>query len=156
MKRATMSDKNKTTISFGGFGLGTLLTIVFLVLKLCGVIDWAWIFVFLPIIISVGFTILVWAVIFIIAIVLYYKDWWGQSHQFLLVVWSRLPFLAKTFQKSIDFSKKVWYNKCTKSVRETSSYDYQNLKKVFQNPLTNSKKYGIIYLFLTENEKNFL
>jgi hypothetical protein len=29
------------------------------------------------------------------------------------------------------------------------------LKKVFQNPLTNCKKYGIIYLFLTENEKIF-
>ena len=71
-----MSNENKATISFGGFGLGTLLTIVFLVLKLCGVIDWAWIFVFLPIIISVGFTILVWVVIFIIAIVGYKKGWW--------------------------------------------------------------------------------
>ena len=71
-----MSKENKTTISFGGFGLGTLLTIVFLVLKLCGVIDWAWIFVFLPIIISVGFTILVWAVIFIIALIGYKRDWW--------------------------------------------------------------------------------
>lgn len=71
-----MSKENKTTISFGGFGLGMLLTIVFLILKLCGVIDWAWIFVFLPIIISVGFAILFWVVIFIIAIVLYQKGWW--------------------------------------------------------------------------------
>ena len=73
-----MSNENKTTISFGGFGLGTLLTVVFLVLKLCGVIDWAWIFVFLPIIISVGFTILVWLVAFIIVIVLYKKGWWDE------------------------------------------------------------------------------
>ena len=71
-----MSNESKTTFSFGGFGLGTLLTIVFLVLKLCGVIDWAWIFVFLPIIISVGLTILVWVVIFIIALVGYKKGWW--------------------------------------------------------------------------------
>lgn len=71
-----MSNESKTTISCGGFGLGTLLTIVFVVLKLCGVIDWAWIFVFLPIIISVGFTILLWVVIFIIAIVGYKKGWW--------------------------------------------------------------------------------
>jgi hypothetical protein len=71
-----MNNENKTTVSVGGFGLGTLLTIVFLVLKLCGVIDWAWIFVFLPIIISVGFTILLWIVLFIIAIVLYNKGWW--------------------------------------------------------------------------------
>jgi hypothetical protein len=71
-----MSNENKTTVSVGGFGLGTLLTIVFLVLKLCGVIDWAWIFVFLPIIISVGFTILFWVVIFLIAIVGYKKGWW--------------------------------------------------------------------------------
>lgn len=73
-----MSNENKTTISFGGFGLGTLLTVVFLVLKLCGVIDWAWIFVFLPIIISVGFTILVLLVAFIIVIVLYKKGWWDE------------------------------------------------------------------------------
>jgi hypothetical protein len=68
--------ENKTTVSFSGCGLGTLLTVVFLVLKLCGVIDWAWIFVFLPIIISVGLAILVWLVIGIVAIVLYKKGWW--------------------------------------------------------------------------------
>lgn len=71
-----MSNENKTTFSFGNFGLGTLLTIVFLILKLCGVIDWAWIFVFLPIIISVGLTILLWVVIIIIAGVGYKKGWW--------------------------------------------------------------------------------
>jgi hypothetical protein len=71
-----MSNENKTAVSVGGFGLGTLLTIVFLVLKLCGVIDWAWIFVFLPIIISVGLTILLCVVFVIIAIVLYKRGWW--------------------------------------------------------------------------------
>lgn len=71
-----MSNENKTTISCGSFGLGTLLTIVFLVLKLCGVIDWAWIFVFLPIIISVGLTILACVIICIIAVALYKRGWW--------------------------------------------------------------------------------
>ena len=71
-----MSNENKTTISFGSFGLGTLLTIVFLVLKLCGVIDWAWIFVFLPIIISAGLTILLCVIIVIIAVALYKRGWW--------------------------------------------------------------------------------
>jgi hypothetical protein len=41
-----MSDKNSAGGS--GVGLGGLLFIVFLVLKLCGVIDWSWWWVFAP------------------------------------------------------------------------------------------------------------
>ena len=35
--------------STGGIGFTGLLTIVFIVLKLCGVIDWSWIWVLSPI-----------------------------------------------------------------------------------------------------------
>lgn len=49
-------------------GLGTLLTIIFVVLKLCGVIDWDWIWVFLPFIIS-----FVIVVIMLIALIVVYK-----------------------------------------------------------------------------------
>ena len=66
-----MSNKNKTTISVGGIGLGTLLTIVFLVLKLCGVIDWAWIFVFLPVIVSFALELLCIVLIVVIQIIVY-------------------------------------------------------------------------------------
>ena len=47
--------ENKTVnISFGSFG--TLLGVAFIVLKLCGVINWAWIWVLAPIWISWGIT----------------------------------------------------------------------------------------------------
>ena len=39
-------------------GITELLTIVFIVLKLCGVISWSWFFVLLPEIIAVGLYIL--------------------------------------------------------------------------------------------------
>ena len=62
-----MSDNNKSPINFGGggIGLGTLLTIVFLILKLCGVISWGWFFVFLPLIISASI-----GVIFLIIVII--------------------------------------------------------------------------------------
>lgn len=64
------------SVSFGGIGLGSLLTIIFLVLRLCGVIAWKWIYVFLPIIISVSLTILLWVVILLIAFIGYKRGWW--------------------------------------------------------------------------------
>ena len=51
-------DNNKTIeVKFGGFF--TLLTIVFVVLKLMGVITWSWWLVFLPMIISWGLFFLI-------------------------------------------------------------------------------------------------
>lgn len=41
------SSNNNTTVS-GGIGFTGLLTIVFIVLKLCGVINWSWIWVLAP------------------------------------------------------------------------------------------------------------
>ena len=43
-------------IKFGG--IGVLITLVFLVLKLTGIVSWPWIVVFLPVIIGVVLTIL--------------------------------------------------------------------------------------------------
>jgi len=42
-----MSDKN-TTATSGGVSLGTVLFLIFLVLKLCNVIDWSWWWVTAP------------------------------------------------------------------------------------------------------------
>jgi len=51
-------NNNKTIeVKFGG--LSTLLTIVFVVLKLTGVITWSWWLVFLPMIISWGLFFLI-------------------------------------------------------------------------------------------------
>lgn len=46
-----MSDNNNNT-SFRGIGFGGLLTLVFIVLKLCGVITWSWVWVLSPMWIS--------------------------------------------------------------------------------------------------------
>ena len=61
-----------TATSSGGIGFAGLLTIVFIVLKLCGVISWSWIWVLCPLWISLGiglFLILVGVIIFLIAII---------------------------------------------------------------------------------------
>lgn len=51
-----MSDSKSSS---GGVGFAGLLTIAFVVLKLCKVIDWPWVWVVSPIWISIGFVLLV-------------------------------------------------------------------------------------------------
>lgn len=53
-----MSDNNSNHVPI--FSIACLiLTIVFLVFKLAGAIDWAWILIFLPLIICVGLKVLI-------------------------------------------------------------------------------------------------
>lgn len=52
-----MSDSSSS--SSGGIGFAGLLTIAFIVLKLCHVIDWAWIWVLSPLWISFALVIVV-------------------------------------------------------------------------------------------------
>ena len=59
------SSNNNTTVS-GGIGFSGLLTIVFIVLKLCRVINWSWIWVFSPMWISAALCVAIF--IFIIMI----------------------------------------------------------------------------------------
>ena len=55
-----MMEENKLSIGIGGFiSLTSLLTIVFILLRLAHIIDWAWILVFLPAIIGIGFWLLI-------------------------------------------------------------------------------------------------
>lgn len=53
-----MSQVNSNT-SGGGIGFVGLLTIVFITLKLAGVITWSWWLVFLPMIISFGLWLII-------------------------------------------------------------------------------------------------
>lgn len=60
--------KNASSTS-GSIGFGGLLTIVFIVLKLCGVISWNWFWVCSPLIFTIGFNvifIIIWIIIFVI------------------------------------------------------------------------------------------
>lgn len=59
------SSNNNTTVS-GGIGFTGLLTIVFIVLKLCGVINWSWIWVFSPMWISAALCIAIFVFIIMI------------------------------------------------------------------------------------------
>jgi len=62
-----MSEKSTTS---GGVGISTVLLIVFIVLKLVGVIDWSWWWVLSPLWISVGLGLL-----FLIIFFLFLNKW---------------------------------------------------------------------------------
>lgn len=59
----------KLGCSLSSMGLGTILFVVFLILRLCKVIMWPWIFVFLPLIIEVGLVIIAIVLSVILAII---------------------------------------------------------------------------------------
>lgn len=63
-----MNNKKNTSPSGSGLGLGGVLSVVFIVLQLVGVIDWSWWWILSPIWISLILTILS-----IIGFYLYYK-----------------------------------------------------------------------------------
>lgn len=60
-----------------GMGLDVILTIVFVVLKLCEVITWSWWWVFSPIWITWSIVIVL-IVIFAIFFPLAFRDWWRK------------------------------------------------------------------------------
>lgn len=60
-----MSKSNNTNLS-GGIGFTGLLTIVFIVLKLVGVIDWSWLWVLSPIWIDLLVVFCVFLVAFVV------------------------------------------------------------------------------------------
>lgn len=51
--------------SSGGLGLGGILTVVFVVLKLCGLIDWSWWWVLSPVWISFAIIVVIVLAMFI-------------------------------------------------------------------------------------------
>lgn len=59
-------NENKSCVSTCGYSLGIILGVVFITLKLCGVIDWSWVWVLAPLWISAG----LWMILFLIALVI--------------------------------------------------------------------------------------
>ena len=55
---------NNSSAAGGGIGIGTLLFIVFLILKLCNVIDWSWWWVTAPLWIPIGLILLIMIITF--------------------------------------------------------------------------------------------
>ena len=59
------SKEGASVVWSGGCSFSGLLTIAFVVLKLCGVISWSWWLVFLPLIISIGLPIAIVLIVFL-------------------------------------------------------------------------------------------
>ena len=66
--------KENTKVVYRGLGLLNILTIIFVIAKICGAITWSWWLVLLPTLINIGLTILVWLVILIIVIIAAFLD----------------------------------------------------------------------------------
>ena len=60
----------KTKVVSKGMGFSTVLTIVFIVLKLCKVISWSWVWVLAPLWISWGLTLIGLIIVLLIALIL--------------------------------------------------------------------------------------
>lgn len=65
-----MSDKIE--VNNGGLGLASILTIIFVIAKLAGVIHWSWWVVFSPALVSLALTLIVLAGVLIVGGVLVY------------------------------------------------------------------------------------
>lgn len=48
--------------SSSGLGLSSVLTVIFVVLKLVGVIDWSWWWIFSPLLIDIGLAVIILAI----------------------------------------------------------------------------------------------
>ena len=70
-----MSNDKRETINANIGGLFTsLLTIAFIVLKLCNVIDWSWVWVLSPLWIPLAFVLVIWAIGLIIGFIGIFLD----------------------------------------------------------------------------------
>lgn len=71
-----MSKNNNNSGSVVSIGFGGLLTIVFIVLKLCGVIGWSWLWVLAPIWIPTAIVVGIIVITVIVALIigLFKKD----------------------------------------------------------------------------------
>lgn len=66
---------DKTTVASSGVGLDIILFVVFLVLKLCNIIDWSWWWVtaplWIPVVLFVGVFLVVFVIAFCVGIIKY-------------------------------------------------------------------------------------
>ena len=71
-----MSKSTKTTTT--GVSILGVLQIIFIVLKVCGLIDWSWWMVFIPVWIDLGIIAVFLLVYFIIIAIAYFCDTYPQ------------------------------------------------------------------------------
>lgn len=64
-----MSDNNNTSSGVGFFSLLGLLGLLFITLKLLGVVNWSWLWVLAPIWIPIAIVIFILFIVFVVAII---------------------------------------------------------------------------------------
>lgn len=64
-----MEKENTVKVSSGYGWLSTLLTVAFVVLKLCGVISWSWFLVLLPVIIDIAIVLVLLIIYLIVCLI---------------------------------------------------------------------------------------
>jgi hypothetical protein len=62
------NNSNSSSASSGGIGFAGLLTIVFIVLKLCNIITWSWLWVLSPLWISLGLVLVILGIVFLVCV----------------------------------------------------------------------------------------
>jgi predicted membrane protein len=73
-----MKDKNTEKAASGGMGLCGVLTTIFVVIKLIGVIDWPWVWVLSPLWIGFLASCLIIAIIIAIGVWIFRKEDFGR------------------------------------------------------------------------------
>lgn len=66
-----METEKNTNIKVNGCcnGIATILTVIFVIAKILGLVSWSWFVCFLPLIISVGLIVIITLTLFIIGII---------------------------------------------------------------------------------------
>lgn len=62
-------DSNKKVYTSGGMGFAEVIQVVFIVLKLCHIINWSWLWVLAPTWISLGLVLLILLIVFIVILI---------------------------------------------------------------------------------------
>ena len=66
--------KENTKVVYKGIGFAHILTIIFVIAKIVGYINWSWWLVLLPSIISIGLSTLVSIIVLVVALVAVFLD----------------------------------------------------------------------------------
>lgn len=69
-----MSNQKETKVVYRGLKLTHILTIIFVIAKILGYINWSWWLVFLPSLISLGLGLVIWLICMIAIIIIAILD----------------------------------------------------------------------------------
>lgn len=74
MNNSTKNNGETKVVKSGGISLSSILGVVFIVLKLTGVISWSWVWVLAPFWIPLALVVLILAIIIVVTIIRFILD----------------------------------------------------------------------------------